>query len=83
MTSAEFHELFVTDASSPFLYHLFDVIDVNHDQSLAFSEFLAVICTFCCYTELQMVKCQSPADTLTCTRGYSGETRARAVERVS
>ena len=49
----------MTDASSPFLYHLFDVIDVNHDQSLAFSEFLAVICTFCCYTELQMVKCQS------------------------
>ena len=58
ITSAEFDELFVTDAWSPFLHHLFDVIDVNRDQSLAFSEFLAVICTFCCYTELQMVKCQ-------------------------
>jgi len=73
ITSNEFHELFVTDASSPFLHHLFDVIDVNRDQTLTFSEFLAVICTFCCYTELQMVKCQCAADDTTSDNSGAAE----------
>ena len=48
--------MFAADSSSPFLHHLFDVIDVNRDQSLNFSEFLRAISTFCCYHEVQMVQ---------------------------
>ena len=74
----------MTDASSPFLHHLFDVIDVNKDQSLSFSEFMAVICTFCCYTELQMVKCQQERRTSTTRRmGLLEEaTASRAKEEI-
>jgi Ca2+-binding EF-hand superfamily protein len=56
LTAAEFHLMFASDASSPFLHHLFDVIDVNRDQSLTLNEFLCCTATFCLYTEVQMVK---------------------------
>ena len=48
--------MFASDASSPFLHHLFDVIDVNRDQSLTFNEFLCCTATFCLYAEVAMVK---------------------------
>ena len=48
--------MFATDSSSAFLDHLFEVIDINQDDSLNFLEFLRMCCTFCCYTEVEMVK---------------------------
>lgn len=56
LTLAEFHVLFDTESNSPFLTHLFDVMDIDHNRKLTFVEFLFVISTFCCYPEVQMVK---------------------------
>ena len=47
--------MFATDSSSSFLSHLFEVIDLNHDASLSFLEFLRMCATFCCYSEVEMV----------------------------